>query len=214
QSNIESAVKTIEADPTVQYCMTGRTVQGMKVNDQFKDIKGDRARFPNLTDQVRGIIIEAALSSAQNNYYKKMQELLEQQAKDEVTLGNRIAEINKEIDLDARRETARQSCLQIAGGSVLSPAVRRMRNEKNGGTAKKKTGVLSTLAKGGEAGRELTASKSLTEHKYKETITATFEWETLKCNVCTRKQLCETEKRKKSCKKWGAPTESCKTIPF
>ncbi len=214
QSNIESAIKTIEADPTVQFCMTGRTVQGMKVADQFKDIKGDRARFPNLTDQIRGIIIDAALRTAQNNYNQKMQELLEQQAKDEVELGNRMAKITKEISLEERRETARLSCLHLADGSILSPAVRRMRNENNGGTAKMMSGIEGELKTGGAEGKQLTASKTMAEHKYKETVTATFEWETLKCNVCTRKQQCETEKKKKSCKKWGEPTESCKTIPF
>ena len=206
KNNIDSAFRTIEADPTIQYCMTGRTVQGMKVNNQFKDIKGDRARFPNLTDQIRGIIINAALKSARNNYEEKFTELNEKRAQEDVEIQNRIAKIKQEESLAARRENARISCLNMAKNSVLPLAVRLSLFGKE-----KREGFES--ADYTPSAADLTASKSSSDISKKETVTATFEWETLKCNVCTRKQLCEKQKRER-CKKWGAETESCKTIPF
>ena len=204
KNNIDSAFRTIEADPTVQFCMTGRTVQGMKVANQFKDIKGDRARFPNLTDQVRGIIINAALKTARNNYEQRFNELNEKRAQEDVEIQNRIAKINQQESLAARRDNARISCLSMAKGSVLPLTVI-------------KKGLLEQQWFESEDyepdASDLTASKSSSDITKKETVTATFEWETLKCNICTRKQLCEKQKRNR-CKQWGAESETCKTIPF
>ena len=207
KNNIDMAFKTIESDPTVQYCMTGRTVQGMKVADQFKDIKGDRARFPNLTEQIRGVIINVALKTARSNYEKKYLELKEHRIKEELEIEKRISEIKKELNLWKRREMARVSCLNIARDGLLPLSVR----------LKKIEGKFQAYSAGVEdvppPSTELSASSSSSDTSRKETKTATFEWETLKCNVCTRTTLCEDEKKKR-CKKWGTETESCKTIPF
>ena len=69
QSNIDTAINTIEADSRVQFCMTGREVQGVRVVDRGQG--GSGARFPNLTKQMRMIIANAALKIAKDNYYKK-----------------------------------------------------------------------------------------------------------------------------------------------
>ena len=85
-------------------------------------------------------------------------------------------------------------------------------------------GLLGNAGSGGANGkdskmeRELIASKSLNQWNYKETITSTFEWETLKCNRCTRSQQCSKTKkplfRDAYCKTWADPKESCKTTQF
>ena len=214
KNDIDSAFRIIEADPTVQFCMTGRTVQGMKVANQFKDIKGDRARFPNLTDQVRGIIINAALKTARNNYEQRFNELNEKRAQEDVEIQNRIAKINQQESLAARRDNARISCLNMAKGSVLPLTVIKK------GLLKQQWFESEDYEQQGFESEDyeldasdLTASKSSSDITKKETVTATFEWETLKCNICTRKQLCEKQKRNR-CKQWGAESETCKTIPF
>ena len=84
QNNINNKIALIEADTTVQYCMTGREVQGMKVSVKGKNVKAgtttrtkigekseEAARFPELTKQMRMIIANAALKKAKDNYYKK-----------------------------------------------------------------------------------------------------------------------------------------------
>ena len=85
-------------------------------------------------------------------------------------------------------------------------------------------GISGAAAKGGGNGadggmeRELIGSKQLNQWNYKETITSTFEWETLKCNKCTRSQQCTKTKRplfgNAYCKTWGDPQESCAETQF
>ena len=68
------------------------------------------------------------------------------------------------------------------------------------------------------AQRELVGSKQLNQWNYKETITATFEWDTLICHKCTRSTLCEKTATPffggLFCKKWGETTEVCQDIEF
>lgn len=129
QNNINTAIQAIEADPTVQFCMTGREVQGM--NTRVKDADGnektarqtiggkDAGRFPELTKQMRTQIATAALKIAKDNYYKKYDSLNEKLLQDYVTLGERIAEIQGENVKDVRREFARQACVSFADAASL-----------------------------------------------------------------------------------------------
>lgn len=202
QANIDAAINAIEADPKVQFCMTGREVQGMKRTDgdgkstrtRIGEKSADAARFPELTKQMRSIIATSALKIAKDNYYKKYDELNEKMLQDYAKLGERMAEIQGENALDARREIARKACISFAEAIAF--------------TADDTTGME----------RELIASKSLNQWNYKETITSTFEWETLKCNRCTRSQQCSKTKkplfRDAYCKTWADPKESCKTTQF
>ena len=70
----------------------------------------------------------------------------------------------------------------------------------------------------GGAQRELVGSKQLNQWNYKETITSTFEWETLKCTKCTRSQNCTNKKNplfgSKYCKSWAEPVEKCTETQF
>ena len=113
-------------------------------------------------------------------------------------MGERMAEIQGENALDARREIARQACISFADAIAFT----------------------TDDAKGEESKmeRELIASKSLNQWNYKETITSTFEWETLKCNRCTRSQQCSKTKKPlfgdAYCKTWADPKESCTETQF
>lgn len=124
QKNIDTAINVIESDTTVQFCMTGREVQGMKrsgneTRSRIGEKSADAARFPGLTKQMRMLIATQALKVAKENYYKKFDELNEKMMKDYATIGERIAEIQGENALDARREFARVACVSFAEISSL-----------------------------------------------------------------------------------------------
>lgn len=57
---VDRIMNSIESDPTVTYCMTGREVQGFN-SSKFGGKGEGKARFPELTSGVRSIIAEAAL---------------------------------------------------------------------------------------------------------------------------------------------------------
>jgi len=219
--NISLVVDTIEIDPTVQYCMTGRQVQGMVVRDAEgkatnKAARGQRdgelekigkatgegaGRFPQLTQQIRGIIATSALRKAKENYMKKFDKMNEQKAQDYVTIGERIAKNKKENALNARRYSGRLSCLNMAKGGVLPSSQSFRHGDFDPQTA------------------EMSASNSSEDPQYKETVTTTFNWETLICTKCVRSQSCSNFKkkaiRKKSyCKEWEPVKENCKDVQF
>ncbi len=127
QRGINNAIATIEADPTVQYCMTGRRVQGMtrttKTNDGVvrnrTSFGSDEGRFTGLTQQMRMKIAASALKKAKENYYAKYDELNTKMLQDYATIGDRIAEMQNENSLDSRREIARIACTSFAEGAAL-----------------------------------------------------------------------------------------------
>ena len=260
QANIDAAINVIEADPKVQFCMTGREVQGMKRSDgEGKSTRtkiGDKsaARFPELTKQMRSIIALSALKIAKNNYYKKYDELNEKMLQDYAKMGERMAEIQGENALDARREMARQACVSFAEASSLPKSPEPPKSD----FAKISTAILvagavaaipftaptafavtatiigagtlgvagiTGLATSGKANgedskmeRNLIGSKTVNQWNYKETITSTFEWETLKCEKCVRSQSCAKTKRplfgEPWCKDWGEEKNTCTTTQF
>ncbi len=265
QRNIDAAINTIEADPTVQYCMTGRQVQGMK---EMKIGRGQSAaRFPELTKQMRMSIANAALKTAKDNYYKKYDELNAKMLQDYATIGERMAEIQGENALDARRELARYACVNfaemgamakspeppknafgkilaavaIAGAAVAIPFTAPL-GMAVGATAMVATGIAATAgvasagvgiaaiglagnagsksANGADGGgqTQLSGSKQLNQWNYKETVTSTFNWETLQCQKCVRSQQCSKTKNplfgSKYCKTWADPVESCSDTQF
>jgi len=113
QTLINAAVASIESDPTVQYCMTGRRVPGMK------DAPEQEARFPQLTKNIRTIITTGAINAAKNNYYKKYDAANTQLLQDYVKIGERQAEIKGENTKDVRRELGRQACVNLADMASL-----------------------------------------------------------------------------------------------
>ena len=271
QAHIDAAINAIESDPTVQFCMTGREVQGMKRTDadgkSTRTRIGDKsaARFPELTKQMRTIIATSALKKAKDNYYKKYDELNEKMLTDYAKMGERMAEIQGENALDARREIARQACISFSEASVLpkSPNPPKSAFGKiiaglavvgaavaipftlgasagiaiggltiattstaavTAGTTVAGIGLLGNAGSGDANGkdskmeRELIGSKSLNQWNYKENVTSTFEWETLKCDKCIRTQQCTKTGSplfgNKYCKSWADPVETCEETQF
>ena len=122
QSAVENAISTIEADPTVQYCMTGRQVQGVNVNtgrssnssgnDKQVVERGKVARFPKLTQQIRQIIANSALKNARENYNKRYDEEVARMMQDQVKAAEKI-------DLAQATEAAKNTCAAWAESSSL-----------------------------------------------------------------------------------------------
>ncbi len=110
QNNIQNAISTIEADPQVQFCVTGRSVQG--VVERGSEV----SRFENLTTQMREKIAASAIRKAMDNYYAKYAELEQQGMKDYVRIAERRAEAKKENAQAARLVAARTSC--VGGGDT------------------------------------------------------------------------------------------------
>ena len=127
QRGINNAIDTIEADPTVQYCMTGRRVQGLTRTTKTDEgvvrnrtsFGSDEGRFTGLTQQMRMKIATSALKKAKANYYAKYDELNTKMLQDYATIGERIAEMQNENSLDSRRENARIACTSFAEGAAL-----------------------------------------------------------------------------------------------
>ncbi len=122
QTSVQNVISAIEEDPKVKYCMTtGREFQGYK---EMLGAKGDqtynKARFPELTAQMRRTISASALSQVRTNYYTKYDELNAKMLKDYSKIAERKAEIAGQNNKDLRREIARQSCLYMADMSSLA----------------------------------------------------------------------------------------------
>ena len=121
QTSVQNVISAIEEDPKVKYCMTGREFQGYKEMLGAKsDQTYNKARFPELTAQMRRTISASALSQVRTNYYTKYDELNAKMLKDYSKIAERKAEIAGQNNKDQRREIARQSCLYMADMSTLA----------------------------------------------------------------------------------------------
>ena len=243
QNNINNAINAIESNQQVQWCMSGRVVQG--INDEDKkftsnasaqgtlnravssrtnlevssldaaannqtliDRSGQGGRFPGLTTQMRAMIATSAIKRAMDNYRVKYQELEEQRMQDYVTLNERIAEIDNENTLEARRNAAREACVGTAGASTFEAD--RWSIKK--GRESAKTVDSSAVGKEGE---EYVGTEDNSRWNYREVITSSFSPTTLVCHRCTRTQNCNDPKGgRKLCKKWADPVETCEDIQF
>ena len=111
QSTVNGAIAAVESDPTVQYCVAGRKLEGVSTERV--------ARFPNLTKSTRIKIAHSALKAAQDNYYKQYDALQTKMLQDYVTIADRMSAVRDENDKDARREAGRISCVGLADVSTL-----------------------------------------------------------------------------------------------
>ena len=187
QNNINNAIAAIESDPQVQFCMTGREVQGIK-----KVVNRQGGRFDNLTSQMRSLIATSAIKIAMSNYQKKYEELEQRRMQDYVTLSERIDAVNAENTLERRRESARIACVGLADASTFKE-----------------------MSEQGNDVEQYTGQETNNRWNYKETVTSTFNRETLVCHRCVRSQNCSSPKGgRRFCKKWADPTETCTDIQF
>ncbi|MCL2017673.1 MAG: hypothetical protein FWG80_02795 [Alphaproteobacteria bacterium] len=202
-NSVENAIKTIETDPKVQFCMTGREVQGMGSTTTLSNARNQSdARFPNITDQMRAIIAISALSSAMQNYSQAYQKYLNQISEDRVSIA-------QTMDRAAAAETAARTCEELPGKSTLpkSPAPPPLGKSffalSAGVLAAPFTGGLSLVVGGIAATKAADSGRNVIEnHNYKETVTSTFSAETGICTLRRTTQNCKKPKRR-SCKQWA-----------
>ena len=117
QTDINTVIKSVEADNFVQYCITGRNVPG--VTDMFKN---NKVRFPKLANTVRKNIATAALKQAKDNYYKKYDKLTERMQSDLVTIQKRLAQNTKLNGEDAAAAASNEACVGMAALSAFAKA--------------------------------------------------------------------------------------------
>ena len=125
-STINNTISAIEADPTVQYCMFGRQIQGFDASkfgkktkrvfneqtNKFEMADASASRFPNLMDQTKRNIIANVLRGARDNYDEKYNAAYEQLMMDNVTTAQKI-------DHEHAAEIAKNTCDTWAANSVL-----------------------------------------------------------------------------------------------
>lgn len=200
-SAIKNAITTIESDPRVQYCMTGRQVQGLKGDKDFVQIigKSGNAHFPNLTKMNRAMIINSALRRAKENYYAKYDELANDYSEGSYKLAARLAEIQKSNENMDREDVARESCIALGEGDSLGRSL--------GSNAKKKLNRTS------ESDGKLVGHSAESSYNYKRSVTTTFNLKEMTCHKCIRTQQCDWTKIS-YCKEWGPETEKCEDIQF
>ncbi len=199
KNSINNTIYAIESDPTVQFCMTGRKVQGLKMG---KDGAAERteARFPGLIDSMKVVIAQSAVQKAQANYNKKYAELDEKLRKNNVALAERIAKVREERESADRTEIAARSCLSMGTNSTLPV----------------QTGTDNAEL---QSAQGYTATSKNDGAEYREVITTTFNPTTLVCKKCTVSQDCAKLKRKNSkknkhCVDWEDPVEKCTETQF
>ena len=104
-NSVTNAIKSIEADQKVKFCMTGRQFQsGMRDSDgNVKMLGNGTARFPNLTKQVRQIIAASALRTVQQRYMQKYDSEMSKMLKDR----SKMARL---MDQEFDKENAQKAC--------------------------------------------------------------------------------------------------------
>ncbi len=232
---VTMAIDTIEADPTVQFCMSGRQVQGMKIKSEDgekatrRDLSGG-GRFPNLTAQTRRMIASAALKSARETYNKKYDAELTRMMQDQVKAAQRI-------DKQEAIKVAENTCAAWAESSVLpvskAPKVSNVGKWIAVGliAAAAIVGTVFTAGASNLAGAALIASivgvsgatvtaagiaidtankpvgqANVEQWNYKENVTTTFAPSSGVCTKVRVYQKCAKVK-KNYCEKWADPVE-------
>lgn len=199
-SSIKNAISAIESDPKVQYCMTGRQVEGLSDDSGFTQMIGkeDNARFPNITQSYRNIIVDSALRLAKQNYYNKFDELHQKRLEDEIKISERISEIEGKNDKANKQDWARKACIALGEDASMGGAM--------GSRANQKVNTTSSSDK-------LTGQSAASTYNFKRSVITTFNMEALSCHKCVRTQQCE-KTRTSYCKKWGDEQETCEDIQY
>ena len=65
---------------------------------------------------------------------------------------------------------------------------------------------------------ELTGHYEVKDFNYRETVSTSFEWDTLVCHKCVRSQICADTRKpmfgKPNCRRWSDVNETCTDIEF
>ena len=211
---VNTAIDAIESDPTVQYCMTGRRVQGMKIGNDDKSF-GQQGRglgrFPNLTSQMRQTIALSALKNARENYNKRYDSEVARMMKDQVKAAERI---DKNIALESAKEicNAWGSRGSLANSSAVSPKVSNTGKwigvtlaATLGAALTGPIGVIGAVALATSASSPV-GKADVKNWNYQEEISTQFDPAT---GVCTRIRTYKTcaKVKKNYCETWEEPKE-------
>ncbi len=206
---VENAINAIESDQVVQYCMSGREFQGYK---RTLGAKGnDKARFPNLTSQIRQIIATSALKTARDNYMEKYDEEIKRAMKDQVTAAKRY-------DSDAAKRAAKETCEAWKDNSQL-PKAKTPKIDTDTGYIETFS-VIATilfanpllLIPGFIAANDTSYTSTETEDwNYKEVIDTMFNEVTGECTKTRTSQSC-AKIEGNVCTKWEEPVETVTTV--
>lgn len=236
ESSINNTIKTIEADTTVQACISGRDIQGVKTRTtrtQTPDARTNAVtgRYPKLTEQIRMIIANAAIKTARDNYSKRYDELQVKMMQDYTELAERIAQKNE----DEKREIGRLSCLGLADGNDMDMktfrlAKKQLRKFKRNTTDPNAENDMlvyafnvGTTTNENEASQDskypggVLARTRTTTDKYnlKEVTEVNYTWDTMECKKCITKTRCSKKVvGKQQCKTWEEPTTTCTNYKY
>ncbi len=200
-TSIKNAIAEIEADPRIQFCMTGRQVSGLTYDSGFEQVIGkkDNPKFPNLTQMARAKIINSALRSVQRNYYRKYNTVYEDSVNDNSSLAARYAKVNKENEQRKKEDIAREKCMALGENDD----VRDIKELNNNWKINRKSG----------RDEKLVGYSQHSAWNYKRSVTTQFDINRVVCTKCVRTQECDTPKHK-WCKEWGDEKEECKEIEY
>ena len=211
---VNTAIDAIESDPTVQYCMTGRRVQGMKIGNDDKSF-GQQGRglgrFPNLTSQMRQTIALSALKNARENYNKRYDSEVARMMKDQVKAAERI---DKNRALEAARGVCNSwgSKSSLADSSTASPKVSNTGKwigvtlaATLGAALTGPIGVIGAVALATSTSSPV-GKEGVKDWNYQEEINTTFDPAT---GVCTRIRTYKNcaKIKKNYCETWEEPKE-------
>jgi hypothetical protein len=224
QNGINKAVAAIESDPTVQYCMRGRAVRALDntlgstrtgrdlATDSDGNLLND-GRFPRLTDNARIIIKNSAIRQARKEYYVEYSKLIDQMQVDAEHLGSRA--------------NGAAACAALAENSILRGVPMLDKVGTLGALVSLAAGIYVPITQRDnnfDSGTKADSNNSNVNSSisnvwnYRQTVTTTFNDDTLICSKCTKTQNCAQPKSplfgSKYCKTWADEEEVCDEISF
>ena len=245
QTSINNAISAIEADTTVKNCKSGRDGT-WRYGEDTTDSEGRFPHLTDQMRHI--ITTSALSKTKANYYakYDEMNEkMLKDYAKIAERVAEINGQNAKDLNRDVARQSclnlsdvsslARSAEPPKSAGTYFLAAAAVGGAIATGGTAAMIAGpVLAGVILGdsywygGANGsqkdfvipgeRDLVASKEVNNWNYKETITTTFNWDSMVCHKCVRSQQCSETKNplagNKYCATWAEPTEECTDTQF
>ena len=116
-SNFKTLANSIESDPKVVYCTSGRKVQGFSTEDEKKFIGANSsradARFPSLTQNARAVIAQQLLIATSPVYFETSQQVQDEQVPVvKKALFDRITEIVSSVQ-EKQKAINRITCMSL-----------------------------------------------------------------------------------------------------
>ena len=237
QNNINNAINAIESDTEVQWCMTGRTVQGINDNNTSASTNTSNSSPVRGTPIAQNATAVSAISLRNGNNVGASTQL----TVDRSGAGGRFPGLTQQM-----RAMIASSAIKLAMDNYYAKYAelenKRMQDyvtlneriasvqEQNLADARREAARVACVGASEASGigrswgkqnsasakeLDMVGSKEVNNWNYKETITSTFSWDTLVCHKCTRTQNCLDPKGgRRFCKKWAEVVETCVDIQF